>query len=112
MKNKNLLIGLGVLAVAGIGYYMWKKKSEKTSSACGCSGFCGDEYSNAVAKDKPTRSAGTGKTWCCAEYNTANECSQWESRDLGSPCGGETYFTTRGGTRPNIFQKQTLTRFR
>ena len=31
MNKKTILIGLGVLAVAGIGYYMWKKKSEKTS---------------------------------------------------------------------------------
>jgi hypothetical protein len=30
--NKKVLIGLGVLTVAGIGYYMWKKNSEKTSS--------------------------------------------------------------------------------
>jgi hypothetical protein len=26
MNKKTMLIGLGVLAVAGIGYYMWKKK--------------------------------------------------------------------------------------
>lgn len=29
MENKKLYIGLGVLAVAGIGYYMWKKNEEK-----------------------------------------------------------------------------------
>jgi LPXTG-motif cell wall-anchored protein len=29
MNNKTMLIGLGVLAVAGIGYYMWKKKQEE-----------------------------------------------------------------------------------
>jgi hypothetical protein len=28
MNKKTILIGLGVLAVAGIGYYMWKKKSD------------------------------------------------------------------------------------
>ena len=43
-----MLIGLGVLAVAGIGYYMWKKKNETTSGACGCSGADGEEYSCAV----------------------------------------------------------------
>jgi hypothetical protein len=32
MKNKGLFIGLGVLAVAGIGYYIWKKKSETKPS--------------------------------------------------------------------------------
>jgi hypothetical protein len=28
MENRKLYIGLGVLAVAGIGYYMWKKNNE------------------------------------------------------------------------------------
>jgi hypothetical protein len=32
MNKKTILIGLGVLAVAGIGYYMWKKKSENNST--------------------------------------------------------------------------------
>ena len=34
MNKKTILIGLGVLAVAGagIGYYMWKKKNEKTTT--------------------------------------------------------------------------------
>ena len=41
MNKKTILIGLGVLAVAGIGYYMWKKKNETTSGACGCSGADG-----------------------------------------------------------------------
>jgi hypothetical protein len=57
MNKKTMLIGLGVLAVAGIGYYMWKKKSETTSGACGCSGADGsdeeDSSSNATAGDKP-----------------------------------------------------------
>jgi hypothetical protein len=43
MNKKTILIGLGVLAVAGIGYYMWKKKSETTSGACGCSSADGEE---------------------------------------------------------------------
>ena len=41
--NKKTLIGLAVLAVAGIGYYMWKKKNETTSGACGCSSADGEE---------------------------------------------------------------------
>ena len=55
MNKKAIFIGLGVLAVAGIGYYMWKKKNETTTSkfsgACGCSsadGTNGEEYSCAV----------------------------------------------------------------
>jgi hypothetical protein len=43
MNKKTILIGLGVLAVAGIGYYMWKKKSETTSGA--------EEKSNAKGGD-------------------------------------------------------------
>ena len=31
MKNKKLIIGLGILAVAGIGYYMWKNKKSAKS---------------------------------------------------------------------------------
>jgi len=52
MNKKTILIGLGVLAVAGIGYYMWKKKNETTSGACGCSAADGEdeeESSNATA---------------------------------------------------------------
>jgi len=31
MKNKNLIIGAIVLALAGAGYFMWKKKSNTTT---------------------------------------------------------------------------------
>ena len=31
--NKNLMIGLGVLAVAGIGLYMWKRRKDGESSS-------------------------------------------------------------------------------
>jgi hypothetical protein len=44
MNKKTMLIGLGVLAVAGIGYYMWKKKNETTSDA--------DGYSSVISGDK------------------------------------------------------------
>ena len=47
MNKKTILIGLGVLAVAGIGYYMWKK-SETKSGASGCGCGC-EEKSNAQA---------------------------------------------------------------
>jgi hypothetical protein len=49
MNKKTMLIGLGVLAVVGIGYYMWKKKSETTSGASGCGCGCEEESSNATA---------------------------------------------------------------
>jgi hypothetical protein len=36
MENKKVIIGLGVLAIAGIGYYMWKKnKTENNSNVSG-----------------------------------------------------------------------------
>jgi hypothetical protein len=43
MNKKTVITGLAVLALAGAGYAIWKKKSEsneegtsKFSSACGC----------------------------------------------------------------------------
>ena len=37
MENKKLYIGLGVLAIAGIGYYIWKKnKPENKSNVTSC----------------------------------------------------------------------------
>ena len=45
MNKKTILIGLGVLAVAGIGYYMWKKKNKTTSAAAN-----GEDESNAAGK--------------------------------------------------------------
>jgi LPXTG-motif cell wall-anchored protein len=48
MKNNNLYIGLGVLAVAGIGFYMWKKKQ-------------GEEYSKEETKAE-TKSNARGVT--------------------------------------------------
>jgi hypothetical protein len=36
MKNKTIFIGLGILAVAGLGFYLWnKRKGETKSSADG-----------------------------------------------------------------------------
>lgn len=36
MKNKTIFIGLGIIAVAGLGFYLWnKRKGEKKSSADG-----------------------------------------------------------------------------
>jgi len=36
--NKNLMIGLGVLAVAGIAYYMYKKPKATTETKSGATG--------------------------------------------------------------------------
>ncbi len=33
MVNKKVIIGLGIFAVAGIGYYMWKNKKSSTSKS-------------------------------------------------------------------------------
>ncbi len=57
MENKKIIIGLGVLAFAGIGYYMWKKnKSENKSNASGCDCGCGccddkEDVSNVISED-------------------------------------------------------------
>jgi hypothetical protein len=106
--NKKILIGLGVLAVAGIGYYMWKKKSETKSSACGCSGADGecDDYSNAVAA-KPKRKLKEGFSWCCAEYGNDNKCRMWEQRPQGSRCGG----AERVASTPIVSKATVIKRF-
>ena len=79
MKNKKLLIGLGVLAVAGIGYYMWMKKSEKKSGVCGCSAADGsEEKSNVTSK---------GKTkMCCTKVDGNGNCVSWEEKYYLVPC--------------------------
>ena len=83
MNKKIILIGLGVLAVAGIGYYMWKKKNETTSGACGCSAADGEdeeESSNATA------GKGTGRR-CPNGYVYDNgKCKSASSFD-----GSDTY---------------------
>jgi hypothetical protein len=112
MKNKNLLIGLGILAVAGIGYYMWKKKSETSS-------FDGEEYSNARAKGKTTTKtrAGTRRILCPSDSPSGygwKICSDSVSQKdccAGTGEGDVTTFTTAGGTRSNIFERQNVTRF-
>ena len=45
MENKKLYIGLGILAVAGIGYYMWKKHEDKEKN----SSSSDDKKSNVTA---------------------------------------------------------------
>lgn len=42
MDNKKLYIGLGVLAVAGIGFYLWKKKQGESSET--------EEKANAIGR--------------------------------------------------------------
>jgi hypothetical protein len=69
MNKKTILIGLGVLAVAGIGYYMWKKKNETTSGA--------DESSNAT---------GARYKDCCIERRQNGECTKWKRVHTLVPC--------------------------
>jgi hypothetical protein len=63
MNKKTMLIGLGVLAVAGIGYYMWKKKNETTSGACGCSSADGEEEANGEESECEETSNAKGDTY-------------------------------------------------
>lgn len=95
MNNKNLYIGLGVLAVAGIGFYMWKKKqgessetetagvSEEKASATGRFGRVSPRFSprvtpvvvaNAVVTDstKPYKGSASGK-WICPYFDEKDQ---------------------------------------
>jgi hypothetical protein len=92
MNKKTMLIGLGVLAVAGIGYYMWKKKSETKSGACGCSGADGedDSYSNVIKGGRPK---GTKKCDCGFAHKLPKICSKDVGCNdccLGAGTGGHT----------------------
>jgi hypothetical protein len=53
MKNKNLYIGLGVLAVAGIGFYMWKKKQGESSEKE--TAVASEEKANAIGRNSTLR---------------------------------------------------------
>jgi hypothetical protein len=111
MNKKTIFIGLGVLAVAGIGYYMWKKKNETTSGACGCSAADGedeDESSNATA------GAGKTDTRCpkgyvydnlkCKKYTsvafTADDTDTYVSGWENEPKSGYTAGWDKGSPRP------------
>ena len=80
MKNKNLYIGLGVLAVAGVAFYMWKKKqgessetetagaSEEKASATGRFGRVSPRFSPRVAP------VIAGKTIGQSDSSHGNKC--------------------------------------
>jgi len=79
MNKKTILIGLGVLAVAGIGYYMWNKNQSTTTSkfsgACGCSGADGSD------EDSSSITAG-GKACDCQQgymynYDANGKATSW-----------------------------------
>jgi hypothetical protein len=63
MNKKTIFIGLGVLAVAGIGYYMWKKKNETTSGACGCSAANGEDSSAKEENDEESSNYWGDEIW-------------------------------------------------
>jgi len=69
MNNKNLMIGLGVLAVAGIAYYMYKKPKATTTT------------SSKTAEE--TKASATG----IPKIRTVRNPT---STDLLKPCGGAT----------------------
>ena len=67
MKNKNLLIGLGILAIAGFGYYMW---SNKKSSA--------EEESESFT--------GVRKTKSCCVKEANGKCLETKEVYYRTPC--------------------------
>lgn len=116
-------IGIGVLVIGGIVWYMKSNKkakikdaaiktgapesvaeqianSEEPALAARQAGFSGpiaeaiaSGFSVAILSPnfagakKPTSDPGKGNQWCCASYNSAGVCIDWESRPLGDPCG-------------------------
>lgn len=75
--NKKVLIGLGVLGVAGIAYYMWKKKQDESST------------SKNETKTPETKTPETKPTFANARGG-----------GLGSVCSDDSYICgiTEGGT--------------
>lgn len=71
MKNKKLIIGLGILAVAGIGYYIWQKKNKDSFSK-----FEGEESSNATGR----------KTKLCCVKETNGVCNELKEVYYTVPC--------------------------
>ncbi len=74
--NKNLMIGLGVLAVAGIAYYMYNKpKSEEKSEARGGS-FDPDEIQLSAGERRLPK--GMKKCACgiCSKSYLCKECCE------------------------------------
>jgi hypothetical protein len=93
MVNKKVIIGLGVLVVAGIGYYMWKnKKPETTSKASGCDCDCNDEEeeeSNVIGRRgirKKVISSNKEVPMCTYTYNYRNESGELVQGTEVRPC--------------------------
>ena len=80
--NKNLMIGLGVLAVAGIAFYMYKKPKATTS---GASDKTADTGSTTTSTTTETKSGAIGKP----KMGTVRNPNP--STDSLKPCGGATY---------------------
>lgn len=97
--SKNQWIAIGVVGAVAVWYFFLRKKKMESGYDSNLmiigneSGYGPDfgaygSYGNESGyKAKPTGSAGDGKQWCCAEYDTNNNCNQWESRSIGSRCG-------------------------
>jgi hypothetical protein len=103
--NKNLMIGLGVLAVAGIAYYMYKKP-KATTGAGAKTADTGSEtsskFSNATAV-KCKCDAG------CSDRTTILACKECCSGCKGKSCQGvpnymmATGVATKKSTNVNIY---------
>jgi hypothetical protein len=74
MKNKNLYIGLGVLAVAGIGFYMWRKrdKAEDASEAKTKTADASKSTETPATTPSSTTSSTTSETPATSSTNTSS----------------------------------------
>jgi LPXTG-motif cell wall-anchored protein len=90
MNNKTMLIGLGVLAVAGIGYYMWKKKNETTSNAQGDWVYASDSGTGGCPRGYTKITSGPNAGWCKKDGGGAI------SNPMGGGKGKGGFAMTRG----------------
>ena len=88
MKNKKLIIGLGILAVAGIGYYMWKnKKSAKSRvSNSDVKSVTPPSEMGATNTDDDSDFTGIRKTKNCCVKEVNGICTETKEVHYLTPC--------------------------
>lgn len=90
MENKKLIIGLGILAVAGIGYYIWKnKKSAKSRvSNSDVKSVTPPSEMGATNTDENSESDFTGirKTRPCCIKEVNGKCLETKEVYYRTPC--------------------------
>jgi hypothetical protein len=78
--NKKVLIGLGVLAVAGVAFYMWKKKQGESSETE--TAVASEEKANAIGRNSTLRFSPSR----VAPVVASNRVVATKSTSKGCPC--------------------------